>query len=107
MSLTTPKSAWNFQQSLQAKAKACAASTRKPEQARERISLRDARPAAVGKADGAPAVGESLGSAVVGPRLAPPGDRSHAFSVRTMTPEVEQYLSKPSYYERWRIARTQ
>jgi hypothetical protein len=48
-----------------------------------------------------------IGSAVVGPRLAPPGDRSHAFSVRTMTPEVEQYLSKPSYYERWRIARTQ
>lgn len=45
-----------------------------------------------------------IGSAVVGPRIAPPDATSHAFSARTITPEVEQYLRTPSYHERWQIA---
>jgi hypothetical protein len=45
-----------------------------------------------------------IGSAVVGPRLAPPGADSHAFSARTLVPEHRQRLPRLSYRERWQIA---
>jgi hypothetical protein len=46
-----------------------------------------------------------IGSAVVGPRLAPPGAESHAFSARTIVPEHRQGMPRLSYRERWEIAR--
>ena len=44
-----------------------------------------------------------IGSAVVGPRLAPPGADSHAFSPRTSCPSRAR-LPRLSYRERWEIA---
>jgi hypothetical protein len=46
-----------------------------------------------------------IGSAVVGPRLAPPSAESHAFSARTLVPEHELGSPRLSYRERWEIAR--
>jgi hypothetical protein len=46
-----------------------------------------------------------IGTAVVGPRLAPPGTESHAFSARTVVPEHRRDLPQPSYHERWAISR--
>jgi hypothetical protein len=46
-----------------------------------------------------------IGSAVVGPRLAPPGGAArHAFSSRTVTPAVLRRVPKRSYHERWKAA---
>jgi hypothetical protein len=45
-----------------------------------------------------------IGAVAVGPRLAPPSPTSHAFSARTLTPEVAPRLPRPSYRERWAIA---
>ena len=47
-----------------------------------------------------------IGTAVVGPRLSPPTQESHAFSVRTTLPVQELYLAKRSYGERMEIARS-
>ncbi len=41
-----------------------------------------------------------IGSVAVGPRLAPPGPRSHSHSVRTITPEIGRLLPKMTYRER-------
>ena len=41
-----------------------------------------------------------IGSATVGPRLAPPGPRSHTHSVRTITPEAAERLPRMTYRER-------
>lgn len=41
-----------------------------------------------------------IGSATVGPRLKPPGPRSHTHSARTLTPEFGQWLPKMTYRER-------
>ena len=41
-----------------------------------------------------------IGRASVGPRLKPPGPGSHAHSVRTVTPDVQQHLPRMSYRER-------
>ncbi len=46
-----------------------------------------------------------IGTAVVGPRLAPPGAYSHAVSARTLVPEHRHGLPPLSYRERWEIAR--
>jgi hypothetical protein len=46
-----------------------------------------------------------IGTAVVGPRLAPPGADSHAFSARTLLPEHRHELPPLSYRERWQVAR--
>lgn len=40
----------------------------------------------------------------VGPRLLPPGKRSHAFSARTLTPEDQPAPRRLSYRERWLLA---
>jgi hypothetical protein len=45
-----------------------------------------------------------IGTAVVGPRLAPPGTDSHAFSARTVLPGHGRGLPHLSYRERWEIA---
>ena len=41
-----------------------------------------------------------IGSATVGPRLKPPGPRSHSHSARTITPEFGQRLPQMTYRER-------
>ena len=41
-----------------------------------------------------------IGRAAVGPRLKPPGPRSHAHSVRTITPDLAGSLPRMSYRER-------
>ena len=41
-----------------------------------------------------------IGSVIVGPRLRPPGPRSHTHSVRTITPDVKERLPKMTYRER-------
>jgi hypothetical protein len=46
-----------------------------------------------------------IGLVAVGPRLAPPGAESHAFSARTLVPEHRHRLPPLSYRERWQIAR--
>jgi hypothetical protein len=46
-----------------------------------------------------------IGSAAVGPRLAPPDAESHALSARTLVPEHRHGLPPLSYRERWEIAR--
>jgi hypothetical protein len=46
-----------------------------------------------------------IGSAAVGPRLAPPDAESHARSARTLVPEHRHGLPPLSYRERWEIAR--
>ena len=46
-----------------------------------------------------------IGSAAVGPRLAPPDAESHARSARTLVPEHRHALPPLSYRERWEIAR--
>lgn len=46
-----------------------------------------------------------IGRIVVGPRLAPPGPESHAFSARTLAPEAAPRLPRMSYRERWEVAR--
>jgi hypothetical protein len=45
-----------------------------------------------------------IGTVSVGPRLAPPDESSHAFSVRTVLPGQETHGRKLSYHERWEIA---
>jgi hypothetical protein len=40
----------------------------------------------------------------VGPRLQPPDESSHANSVRTLMPEVQNQLPKMTYYERALLA---
>lgn len=45
-----------------------------------------------------------IGVASVGPRLGASGEGSHAFSVRTVTPEDERLVAPLSYHERWRIS---
>jgi hypothetical protein len=47
-----------------------------------------------------------IGLVQVGPRLAPPTGRSHAFSARTLVPERHQATHVLSYRERWQLART-
>ena len=47
-----------------------------------------------------------IGSVGVGPRLAPPDERSHAFSVRTVMPQRPRHGRKLSFRERWEIAHT-
>ncbi|MDJ0945098.1 MAG: hypothetical protein QNJ30_16640 [Kiloniellales bacterium] len=46
-----------------------------------------------------------IDAVTVGPRLAPPDGRSHAFSARTLTPEDQPARPRLSYRERWRLAR--
>ena len=46
-----------------------------------------------------------IGSIKVGPRLLPPGQSSHAFSARTLTPEFGCHLPKMSFRERALLAR--
>ena len=46
-----------------------------------------------------------IGRIAVGPRLAPPGQESHAFSARTLAPQVAPHLPRMSYRERWEVAR--
>jgi hypothetical protein len=46
-----------------------------------------------------------IGAVKVGPRLVPPGKSSHAFSARTLVPEIGHRLPKMSYRERALIAR--
>jgi hypothetical protein len=46
-----------------------------------------------------------IGSVRVGPRLQPPGAESHAFSARTLTPEVAAQWPRMPYRKRWAIAR--
>jgi hypothetical protein len=41
-----------------------------------------------------------IGRATVGPRLKPPGPRSHTHSARTITPGIQDRLPKMSYRER-------
>jgi hypothetical protein len=45
-----------------------------------------------------------IGAVAVGPRLSVPGATSHAFSARTITPEIQRRMPRPSYRERWAIA---
>jgi hypothetical protein len=45
-----------------------------------------------------------IGAVAVGPRIAPVDATSHAFSARTITPEIERRMPKPSYAQRWAIA---
>lgn len=45
-----------------------------------------------------------IGIASVGPRLSAPGEGSHAFSARTVTPEDERLAAPLPYHERWRVA---
>jgi hypothetical protein len=47
-----------------------------------------------------------IGSVRVGPRLQPPGAESHAFSARTLVPEVAARLRRMPYRERWALARS-
>jgi hypothetical protein len=46
-----------------------------------------------------------IGRIAVGPRLEPPGGGSHAFSARTLAPQVAPQLPRMSYRERWEVAR--
>jgi hypothetical protein len=46
-----------------------------------------------------------IGQIAVGPRLEEPGAESHAFSARAITPESQPRARRPSYRERWQIAR--
>ncbi len=46
-----------------------------------------------------------IGLVEVGPRLSPPGDASHAFSARTLTPDSQPAPRRLSYRERWQLAR--
>ena len=46
-----------------------------------------------------------IGTAVVGPRLSPPGRASHAFSARTVQPEARRQLPRMSHREQWELAR--
>lgn len=45
-----------------------------------------------------------IGAVAVGPRLAQADATSHAFSARTITPDLVRRLRRPSYRERWAIA---
>ena len=45
-------------------------------------------------------VWREIGSVIVGPRLRPPGPRSHTHSRRTITPELQEILPKMTYRER-------
>jgi hypothetical protein len=44
-----------------------------------------------------------IGLVRVGPRLAPPTEASHAFSMRTLVPEHRPRLPRLSYREQWRL----
>lgn len=46
-----------------------------------------------------------IGSVQVGPRLKPPGAESHAFSARTLVPDVAARLPRMTYRERRQLAR--
>ena len=46
-----------------------------------------------------------IGLIRAGPRLAPPGDESHAVSARTITPESQPARRPLCYRERWQLAR--
>jgi hypothetical protein len=46
-----------------------------------------------------------IGVVQVGPRLTAPDPGSHAFSARTITPEMQPVLPPLSYLERWQMAR--
>jgi hypothetical protein len=45
-----------------------------------------------------------IGRVEVGPRLSPPDQSSHAFSARTLVPEIGRRLPKMSYHERMLLA---
>jgi hypothetical protein len=45
-----------------------------------------------------------IGAVAVGPRIAQADAMSHAFSARTVTPEIARRMPRPSYRERWAIA---
>ena len=45
-------------------------------------------------------VWREIGRATVGPRLKPPGPRSHTHSARTITPDLANGLPKMTYRER-------
>ena len=46
-----------------------------------------------------------IGRVTVGPRLAPPGETSHAFSARTLVPADRERLPRMPYRERYLLAR--
>jgi len=46
-----------------------------------------------------------IGMVAVGPRIVTPGEASHAFSSRTLTPTGRTCLPRLSYRERWDVAR--
>jgi hypothetical protein len=46
-----------------------------------------------------------VGLVTVGPRLTPPSGDSHAFSARTVVPELAMRFPPMSYRERWQVAR--
>ena len=50
-------------------------------------------------------VWREIGAVRVGPRLSPPDKSSHAFSARTLVPEMTRGLPKMSYRERALLAR--
>ena len=50
-------------------------------------------------------VWREIGRVTIGPRLAPPTTKSHAFSARTLIPEFRHQLPKMSYREQMALAR--
>jgi hypothetical protein len=51
-------------------------------------------------------VWRGIGRVKVGPRLSPPDESSHAFSARTLVPEMRHRMPKMSFHERALLARS-